>query len=180
MAVSGINTVRKLIMWKYAGLVAGGARTAKASALVRAIIFSRLESGEMALGEEGKSVSPEPAGVCAFCGETEGVSSGMLISHSRGGYEVPENTVPMCAECRAQKGEKRLYEFLGLGSGRKVHAGVEAKYLAAAYARHESLGTLDKEAPCAHCDMAGQCEKEGHAGRLTDYCIEGVFVKTGR
>ena len=36
---------------------------------------------------------------------------------------------------------------------------------------------MDIELLCTKCDMGRLCKKEGHEGKLTVYCLEGIFTK---
>jgi len=54
----------------------------------------------------------------------------------------------------------------------------EGKYLKMLYDLHEKNGTLhisDVRQICSICDMENECKKEGTEGKLTAFCLEGIF-----
>lgn len=59
----------------------------------------------------------------------------------------------------------------------------EGKYLKLLYELHNDLKTLDinkdelKIKLCPKCDMGKLCKEEGKEGKLTVYCLEGIFKR---
>jgi hypothetical protein len=98
------------------------------------------------------------------------------LPRSRGGPDVPENAVWICAQCNSSKGSKRLYEWYGLEKRNEPPRIAEGKYLKFLLSIHEGRGTLDSTpcALCPKCDLGGKCPIEG---KLLVFCLEGSFVK---
>ena len=105
-----------------------------------------------------------------------------ILPKSCGGPDIPDNAIRICKTCNSKKGGKRLYEFFTLKNKDSIPRIAEGKYLKLLYELHEKAGTLnlDKEnlkELCNKCDLGKLCEEEGTEGKLSVYCLEGVWRK---
>ena len=118
---------------------------------------------------------------CIYCASKENLTTEHILPQHCGGPDIPNNAIKVCKRCNSSKGGKRLYEWIGLKHKDKVPRIAEGKYLKLLYTLHEKLGTLDinkdklKIELCPKCGMQSVCEKKGHKGKLTVYCLEGIF-----
>ena len=60
-----------------------------------------------------------------------------FCTRSRGGEDIPDNSVFVCKSCNSSKGSKRLYEWKGLENKDAHHRIAEGKYLKYLYSLHE-------------------------------------------
>ena len=117
---------------------------------------------------------------CAFCGSGENVTMGRLLPKSKGGSDSAENLVPICQPCNAQRGDKGIFEWLGLLKKDSLHRLVAARYLQQLLQMHERAGTLDisKEdlgGLCHSCPLPGICEEWASEGKMMCFCLESVL-----
>ncbi len=103
-----------------------------------------------------------------------------LIPRSRGGDESADNVVLACQPCNASRGEKGIFEWLGLKEKDKVHRLVAGKYLKQLLALHEQAGTLEIAKDqitilCARCALPKVCEDWGTIRELTCFCLESIL-----
>jgi hypothetical protein len=65
----------------------------------------------------------------------------------------------------------------------KIPRIAEGKYLKLLYELHEKSGTLNTTKEnltiqlCPKCDLSNLCKDEDHEGKLTVYCLEGMFIR---
>lgn len=80
---------------------------------------------------------------CVFCSAAKNLHMDHLIPVSRGGPDVPENIVWSCQTCNTSRGNKGVYEWLGLKDKDDLHRLVAGKYLKQLFDLHDFVGTLD-------------------------------------
>lgn len=114
------KTVGELLQWSYANLamahaaVTAGAETySRAHFMIRARLFSGLQSGEMEIGsivddERLKMVLPQ---ACCSCGCRDGLSIDHLIPTSKGGMDGGDNVVWACRSCNSSKRAEDVLEW---------------------------------------------------------------------
>jgi hypothetical protein len=79
------------------------------------------------------------------------------------------------------KGGKRLYEWKGLKANDDIPRIAEGKYLKLLYELPGRRGTLDADKKelglrlCPVCSLKPRCIGADSAGKLTVYCLEGIF-----
>jgi hypothetical protein len=118
---------------------------------------------------------------CIYCGSTGNLTIEHILPRSCGGPDISDNAIQVCKKCNSSKGGKRLYEWIGIPNKDKIPRIAEGKYLKLIYEMHENLRTLNtdktelKNKLCPICGMLDLCKKEGHEGKLTVYCLEGIF-----
>jgi hypothetical protein len=172
-----VKTIRDLIFWQYAKLIAKSAGQAGKFGFIMDR-FKKLQSGDIewsgAIREYIKE--QEVVGRCIYCGSTKDLSVDHLIPRARGGPESGDNAVTACKSCNSSRGDKGIYEWFQLSGRNEVPRIVEGKYLKELYAVHERKGALDVdrkglEKLCKDCRPGNLCEKTA----LTVYCLESVF-----
>lgn len=115
-----------------------------------------------------------------FCGAGDGLQTDHLIPRSRGGADSAENVVLSCGSCNASRGDKGVFQWLGLDDKDHLHRLVAGKYLKELFELHERHGTLDthKDAIdrlCPQCRNGPACVQWNKVGKLTCLCLESVF-----
>jgi hypothetical protein len=118
--------------------------------------------------------------VCVYCGATEELQADHLVPRSRGGTDTAYNMVLACPGCNASRGDKGIFEWLGLKDKDNLHRLVAGKYLKTLFALHEAAGSLDVDARnltvlCDHCTLALVCQDWDTVGELTCFCLESVL-----
>jgi hypothetical protein len=172
-----VKTVRDLLYWQYAKLIARSAGYDKNYGFIMER-FKKLQSGEVNWSGSIREYikEQEVAGRCIYCGSTAGLSVDHLIPRARGGLESGDNAVTACKACNSSRGDKGIYEWYRLEGRDDVPRIVEGKYLKELFALHEKIGTLgvDRkglERLCKDCRPGYLCEETA----LTVYCLESVF-----
>jgi hypothetical protein len=176
-----VKTIREEILYEYAKLISRSAY----GTLQRGFIterFKKLRDGEMTISGtirewEREQELPKQ---CVFCSSTINLTTDHLIPRNRGGDQSADNVVLACKPCNASRGEKGIFEWLGLKEKDKLHRLVAGKYLKQLLALHEQAGTLEitKDqilALCQRCPLPKVCESWGTIRELTCFCLESVL-----
>jgi len=151
-----VKTVRDLIYWLYAELIARAAGFEDNYGFVVSR-WKKLKSGEMKWSSSVRDYQKEweKGRVCVYCGSTEGLSIDHIIPVSRAGVdprvkallESPDNCVWACRACNSSKGDRDIFEWYGEGRLDEIPKLALSKFLKLAYKVHETQGTLDLEDP---------------------------------
>jgi len=117
---------------------------------------------------------------CVFCDVTKNLQMDHLIPASRGGQDVPENMVWSCQKCNTTRGNKGIYEWLGLEEKDNLHRIVAGKYLKQLLDLHDLAGSLDVNSEdlkslCRKCRLPQVCAEWGKKHELTCFCLESIF-----
>ncbi|MBU1182674.1 MAG: HNH endonuclease [Proteobacteria bacterium] len=176
-----VKTIREEIIYEYAKLIS---RSAYGS-LQRGFItdrFKKLRDGYITISTtlrewEREQELPKE---CVFCGATSDLTTDHLIPINRGGDDSPDNVVLACKSCNSSRGDKGVFEWLGLEKKDRLHRLVAGKYLKELLAIHEKAGTLylsksDLGQLCANCPLPELCKQWGKEGELTCFCLESVL-----
>ena len=179
MPPAAVKTVRDLMFWQYAKIISNSAGEGKSNYGFIMDRFKRLQSGEIQWSSSIREYVKERERIdtCVYCGTEGNLTLEHMLPRSRGGPDIPENAVWVCASCNSQKGSKRLYQWYGLTNRNALPRIAEGKYLKLLYSLHEARGTLDSTPKdlCSACDMGSLCPV---AGKLSVYCLEGNFLKS--
>jgi len=174
---AAVKTLRDLVFWQYAKLIAKSAGQAGKFGFIMDR-FKKLQSGDIEWSGSIREYikEQEVVGRCIYCGSTKDLSVDHLIPRARGGPESGDNAVTACKSCNSSRGDKGVYEWFQLSGRNEVPRIVEGKYLKELYAVHERKETLDVdrkglEKLCKDCRPGYLCEKTA----LTVYCLESVF-----
>ncbi|NVM56111.1 MAG: HNH endonuclease [Candidatus Helarchaeota archaeon] len=180
-----VKTIKDLIFWQYTKLISTSAGFGPKNYGFRMERFKKLRDGEIHWSSTVREYikEHEKSDECIYCGSHRKLEREHILPRSRGGPDTVENSIWVCKQCNLNKSDKRLYEWKGLEHKDEIPRIAEGKYLKLLYELHEELGTLavrKKELPseiCPKCDMGARCEIEKHQGKLTVYCLEGMFDK---
>jgi len=182
-----VKTIREEIYWQYAKLISKAAGLGIDSRGFQVSTFIKLRNEKIkwssAIGEYVKE--HENRNVCIYCGLPEKLTLEHLLPRSRGGPNATDNAIFICKKCNSSKGSKRLYEWFGYENRDKIPSIAEGKYLKLIFELHKNMGTLDisrnqLQQLCCKCDLGEECKKIGKEGKLTIYCLEGIFTKQGK
>jgi len=151
-----VTTVRQLIYWEYAKLIA---RSAGFDGNFGFIVsrYKKLVSDEMKWSSSVRDYEKalEKGRVCAYCDATTGLSTDHIIPVSRAGVDpriaelldTSDNCVCACKKCNSSKGDKDIFEWYGPDRMGDIPKLVLSKFLKLAYRLHETQGTLDLKDP---------------------------------
>jgi hypothetical protein len=141
------KTVRDLIYWEYAKLIAGSAVGDRENYRFVMHQFKRLRAGQASPSKilrENRKLA-EAGTACAYCGSTGAHHWDHIIPKSRGGPDTFDNQVPACPPCNLAKGAKDPFEWYGRDRTKDLPRIVLGKYLKLVFEEHERRGTLDRE-----------------------------------
>jgi hypothetical protein len=184
MPPTAVKTIREEIYWQYAKLITKSAGFGIGDRAFEMATFIKLRDGKIkwssAIGEYVKE--HEKKNVCIYCGSTEKLTLEHILPLSRGGPNTADNAIFVCKKCNSSKGSKRLYEWFGYANRDKIPSIAEGKYLKLIFEMHNNRGTLhigrnQLQQLCCQCDMKDLCKRIGKEGKLTVYCLEGIFTK---
>ncbi len=178
-----VKTIREEILYEYAKLIS---RSAYGS-LQRGFItdrFKKLRDGQISMSDtirewEREQELPKQ---CVYCGRADGLTTDHLIPRNRGGDDSAENLVLACAPCNTSRGDKGVFEWLGLKRKDELHRLVAGKYLKQLFRAHELAGTLEvsKEnlgGMCSLCPLPDLCAEWDSVGELTCFCLESILPR---
>lgn len=176
-----VRTIREEIFYEYAKLIS---RSAYAS-LQRPFItdrFKKLRDGALTISGtirewEREQELPKQ---CVYCSSMADLTTDHLIPRSRGGDDSADNVVLACQPCNISRGEKGVFEWLGLKEKDKLHRLVAGKYLKQLLTLHEQAGTLEIAKSqiiilCERCPLPKVCERWGKVKELTCFCLESIL-----
>lgn len=141
-----IRTVRELVYWEYAKLIAGSAVGDRKNYRFVTYTYKKLSAGRLVpsaiLRENQLLVEAER--LCAYCGApADQLQWEHIIPTSRGGPDTIDNMVLACARCNQAKAGRDPFEWYGLERAYDVPRLVLGKYLKLVFDYHEEGGTLD-------------------------------------
>lgn len=151
-----VRTVRDLIYWLYAGLIARSAGFAGNYGFVISR-YRKLKSGEMQWSPTMRDYQKdrEKGNVCTYCGAPNNLSADHIIPISRAGVDPrvrtllnsADNCVLACKTCNSSKGARDVFEWYGEDRIDELPSLVLSKFLKLSYKLHETQGTLDLKDP---------------------------------
>lgn len=145
-APRAVKTVRELIMWEYALIIA---KAAGFDGNYRFVMsrFQKLKSGEMkwsGIVREDRIQLERGKEACVYCATPEPpLEFDHLIPRARGGPDIVSNLVVACKPCNCSKGCQDIFAWYGPGYRDEMPKLVLAKYLKLVHDFHEQAGTLD-------------------------------------
>ncbi|RLF70903.1 MAG: HNH endonuclease [Thermoplasmata archaeon] len=180
MPPAAVKTIRDLIFWQYAKIIAASAGMGKSNYRFIMDRYKKLRSGEIEWSSSIREYVKERERLdeCIYCGAKGNLSVDHLIPLSRGGPDTPDNAVMACRSCNSSKGSRGVYEWYGLEGRDHLPRVVEGKYLKLLYRLHDERGSLDVgradlERLCNECEISHLCEESV----LTVYCLESILRK---
>ena len=145
MAHASVKTIRDLIYWEYAKLIAGSTVGDRKNYGFVMHTFKKLRDGEIhpsAILRENKMLVEEENS-CAYCGATKGLEWEHIIPRVKVVIDEIDNMVWACRECNAAKGGRDPFEWYGTERQYEIPRLVLGKFLKLAYDLHDRQGTLD-------------------------------------
>lgn len=145
MPPSAVKTVRDLIYWKYAKLIAGRAVGDKKNYAFVMYTVNNLRKGQLKPSTilRGNTILVEEEKKCAHYGSTTSLQWKHIIPKSRGGPDTIDNMVMACVNCNHSRDDKDPFEWYGLERRYALPRLVLDKYLKLVFDAHEKAGTLD-------------------------------------
>ena len=183
-----VKSVKDLIYWQYAKIIAESAGIGKKDYGFVMTKFKQLKQGEIFWNEIREYIKEkEHPNECIFCGTTTNLTLEHLLPRSHRGPDVEKNLVWICKSCNSSKGSRRLYEYFAIQAGVEaakynVPRIAEGKYLKFAFETLKENNLLEtsaldlNEATCPKCDMKNLCTKQGTEGKLSPFCIDGMLT----
>ena len=167
MPPKNVKTIRELIYWEYAKLIAGSAVGDRKNYAFIMHEYKGLCSGHLhpsSLLRDNKAFV-EAKKVCLYCDcAHQTLQWEHIIPLSRGGPDTIDNMVLACGECNQKKGTKDLFEWYGEERRYEIPRLALGKYLKLVFERAEGMGTLD----------SGDLNADG---KLDVYDLGAVFKK---
>lgn len=143
-----VKTVRELVYWEYAKLIAGSAVGDRKNYGFVMNAYNKLKEGKLhpsTILRENQKLVKEGADTCAYCSCKENLQWEHIIPRSRGGPDTIDNMVLCCPKCNQSKSDKDPYEWYGEKRKYEIPRIVLGKYLKLIYESHEKAGTLDSQ-----------------------------------
>ena len=141
------RTVRELICWEYAKLIAGSAvGDRKAYSFVN-FTYGRLLSERLTptdILKENKSLFAQGE-TCAYCGSILNLQWEHIIPRSKGGPESIDNLVRACGSCNTSKAAKDPYQWYVGERVDNIPRMVLGKLLKLAFSAYSTAGVIDSE-----------------------------------
>ena len=141
------RTVRELIYWEYAKLIAGSAvNDRKAYSFVN-FTYRRLVSEHLTptdIVTENKALFSE-GDTCAYCGNTSNLHWEHIIPRSKGGPESFDNLVRACESCNLSKAARDPYQWYAGEHIDNIPRVVLGKLLKLAFSAYSAVGVIDSE-----------------------------------
>jgi hypothetical protein len=151
-----VQTVRQLIYWEYANLIAKSAGF-KANYGFIVSRYKKLDSGEMKWSSSVRDHVKEldQGLICAYCGARNNLTTDHIVPISRAGVDPriarlldsADNCVCACKKCNSTKSDRDAFEWYGSERIDEIPNLVLSKFLKLAYQIHETQGTLDLHDP---------------------------------
>jgi hypothetical protein len=178
-----VRTIQEEILYEYAKLISRSTHGGLERSFIT-IQFKKLRAGEISISDTIRKweQEQEPPRRCAFCGRTTDLMTDRLIPKNRGGGESADNLVLSCKQCKEARGDRGIFEWLGLKKKDELHRLVAGKYLKQLLKIHEEAGTLytaksDIGELCPMCPLPEVCAKWNTVGVLTCFCLESVLPR---
>jgi HNH endonuclease len=180
-----IKTIREEIYYEYAKLIS---RSAFSSRIEYGLVINKvkeLKTGKISISDTIREWQKEQQlpKECVYCGSKNDLTTDHLIPKNRGGDDSADNLVIACTHCNASRGDKGVFEWLGLKKKDNLHRLVAGKYLKELLKIHEAAGTLDIPKTelnklCKNCPLPEVCERWDKVGELTCFCLESILPVT--
>jgi hypothetical protein len=177
-----VKTIREEIFFEYAKLISRSTLKGNVDYPFVSNRFKALLNGKITMAGMNREwpgdLDQPPA--CAFCGHTDELELDYLIPLGRGGSPSSENTVLSCPACRASRGEKGVFQWLGLEKSEGLDPFIAGRYLQELFDAHSQKGTLEihKHAItllCPSCKNMEACRQWHVVEELTRLCLESAF-----
>lgn len=141
-----VKTVRELIYWEYAKLIAKAAGFDKNYGFIMSR-FMKLKNNQMHISDitkdDEKALMMERA--CVYCGSKEDLAIDHIIPLVKGGPDITSNKVISCKKCNSSKLDKDIFEWYYLvRKQQEIPKLVWSKYLKLVWEFHTMSRSLDR------------------------------------
>ncbi len=177
-----VKTILEEILYEYAKIISRSALEGKINYGFVSDRFKALRNREITISGTIREWQKEQilTKVCVFCGAQKNLQQDHLIPSSRGGRDCSDNMVWSCQGCNASRGDKGVFEWLGLKKKDDLHRLVAGKYLKQLFDLHSEAGTMDIHEDniidlCKRCGNKLVCIEWKKEQKLTCFCLESVF-----
>lgn len=176
-----VKTIQEEIYYEYAKLIS---RSALGEINYRFVSdrFKTLRDGEITISGTYREWQKEQElpQECVFCSSSDNLQVDHLIPQSRGGSDSADNVVWSCNSCNLSRGNKGVFQWLGLKKKDDLHRLVAGKYLKQLFELHNQKGTLGVHKNsivqlCPQCKNGPTCVEWDVVQKLTCFCLECVF-----
>ncbi len=183
-----VKSIKDLIFWQYAKIIADSAGIGKKDYGFVMTKFKQLRQGEIFWNEIREYIKErEHQDECIFCGAKTNLTLEHLLPRHFNGPDVEKNVIWLCKSCNSSKGARRLYEYFAIQAGVEaakynVPRIAEGKYLKFAFETLKEKQLLDTNAAelnkaiCPRCDMKNLCKSQDTEGKLSPFCIDGTLT----
>ncbi len=144
MPPSAVKTVRDLIYWEYAKLIAGSALSDRKQFPFVMKKFKELQTGKIKWSDILREDLKIDQSKCAYCDSSESLSNDHIVPKRECHFAEIHNIVKACKHCNSSKGDRDLIEWWGIDRRYELPRNVFGKYLKMLYVCYECRDTLDK------------------------------------
>ncbi len=148
MPPKNVRTIRDLIYWEYAKLIAGSAVGDRKNYGFIMHTYNNLRTKKIhpsAILRENQMLVKEASNTCSYCGCNENLQWEHIIPKSRAGPDSIDNMVLSCRKCNLSKGDRDPFEWYGKEKRYEIPRLILGKYLKLVYEAHEKSGTIDSQ-----------------------------------
>ena len=181
MPTNYVKTIQDEILYEYAKLISRSAFSKLEWGFITNTFF-KLKKGEIKISDTIREWETEQAMPkhCVFCGTVDNLTSDHLIPKNRGGDNSADNMVLSCKSCNSSRGDKGVFEWLGLKKKDNLHRLVAGKYLKQLLRIHDENGTLNVSRSelstlCKNCPLPDVCKEWDKVNSLTCFCLESIL-----
>jgi 5-methylcytosine-specific restriction endonuclease McrA len=149
MPAPNIKTIRDLIFYQYAKIIAESSGFSKKNFQFIMNRVNKLRSGEINMSTITRELKMQISSTerkCEYCGNPENLSWDHIIPQSKCGPDTADNLILCCKSCNSSKGSSGLYEWFSLENKDTLPRVVAGKYLKLLFDVHEKNGTLENAA----------------------------------
>lgn len=150
MPAPSVKTIRDLIFYQYAKIIAASAgfEKCKSGEYYKFIMdrVKKLKKGEINMSSITRELKMQMVSTekqCEYCGNQHDLSWDHLIPQSKCGPDAVDNLVLCCRSCNSSKGNRGIYAWYGLQNKDALPRIVAGKYLKLLFDLHEKNGTLE-------------------------------------
>lgn len=144
MPPPAVKTIKDLIFWEYAKLIAGSALSDRKAFPFIMCTFKELQSGKKKWSDILREDIHMNTTECVYCGGAEGLSNDHIVPKRECHFAEIHNIVKACKRCNSSKGDKDLIEWWGLEKRYELPRIAMGKYLKMLYVCHECRNTINK------------------------------------
>jgi|SRR3989339_449870 len=145
MPHASVKTIRDLIYWEYAKLIAGSAVGDRKNYGFVMHTYKKLKDEHIKPSQilRENKMFVESDNVCAYCDSLENLEWEHIIPKKKIDLDTIDNMVKACKKCNLEKSGRDPFEWYKKEKQYEVPRIVLGKYLKLIYGLHEKRGTLD-------------------------------------